>query len=221
MDLTRLRRPTCLRQTAGRNGLAPCGLQRRLASRWLSRLRATRPSRRCRKFYDVAEATNSSVATEALRRIGELYAIEARVRGRSSAHRLAERRSFATPIVQALRSWLEGQLPLVPGRSTLAEAIRYAFSRWAGLTRFLHDGRAELDTNPVERAIRPIALGRKNHLFAGSDGGGQTLSICSYRLVVVGLWVINDPHRHRETRSEPSDEGRHTQTPSRSGYPRE
>ena len=114
-----------------------------------------------RKFYDVAEATNSPVATEALRRIGELYAIEARVRGRSQAHRLAERRSFATPIVQALRAWLEAQLPLVPCRSTLAEAIRYALSRWTGLTRFLYDGRIELDTNPVERAIRPIAPGRK------------------------------------------------------------
>lgn len=120
------------------------------------------------------------MATEALRRIGELYAIEARVRGRSSAHRLAERRSFATPIVQALRSWLEGQLPLVPGRSTLAEAIRYALSRWAGLTRFLHHGRIELDTNPVEGAIRPVALGRKNHLFAGSDGGGHRWAVlCS------------------------------------------
>ena len=133
-----------------------------------------------RKFYDVAEATNSPVATEALRRIGELYAIEAHVRGRSQAHRLAERRSFATPIVQALRAWLEAQLPLVPGRSTLAEAIRYALSRWTGLTRFLHDGRIELDTNPVERAIRPIALGRKNHLFAGSDGGGHRWAVlCS------------------------------------------
>jgi transposase len=133
-----------------------------------------------RKFYEVAEATGSPVATEALRRIGELYAIEARVRGQSSAHRLAERRSFSRPIVQALRTWLEAQLPRVAGRSTLAEAIRYALARWDGLTRFLHDGRIELDTNPVERAIRPVALGRKNHLFAGSDGGGaRWATICS------------------------------------------
>jgi transposase len=75
--------------------------------------------------------------------------------------------------VQALHSWLGAQLPLIPGSSTLAEAIRYALSRWEGLTRFLRDGRIELDTNPVERAIRPVALGRKNHLFAGSDGGGH------------------------------------------------
>ncbi|MET3970641.1 IS66 family transposase [Bradyrhizobium sp. S3.9.1] len=133
-----------------------------------------------RKFYEVAEATGSPVATEALRRIGELYAIEARVRGQSSAHRLAERRSFSKPIVEALHAWLELQLPLVSGRSTLAEATRYMLSRWHGLTRFLHDGRIELDTNPVERAIRPVALGRKNHLFAGSDGGGHRWAIaCS------------------------------------------
>jgi hypothetical protein len=133
-----------------------------------------------RKFYEVAEATGSPVAAEALRRIGELYVVEARVRGQSSAHRLAERRSFSRPIVQALHGWLEAQLPRVAGRSTLAEAIRYALSRWEGLTRFLHDGRIELDTNPVERAIRPVALGRKNHLFAGSDGGGDRWAIvCS------------------------------------------
>ena len=111
-----------------------------------------------RKFYEVAEATGSPVAAEALRRIGELYVVEARVRGQSSAHRLAERRSFSRPIVQALHAWLEAQLPRVAGRSTLAEAIRYALSRWEGLTRFLHDGRIELDTNPVERAIRPVAM---------------------------------------------------------------
>ena len=130
-----------------------------------------------RKFYEVAEATGSPLASEALRRIGELYAIEARVRGLSSAHRLAERRSFSRPIVESLREWLEAQLSRVSGRSTLAEAIRYALSRWEGLTRFLHDGRIELDTNPVERAIRPVALGRKNHLFAGSDGGGERWAI--------------------------------------------
>jgi transposase len=133
-----------------------------------------------RKFYGVAEATGSPVAAEALRQIAELHAVEVRVRSQSSAHRLAERRSFSRPIVQALHTWLEAQLLRVAGRSTLAEAIRYALSRWEGLTRFLHDGRIELDTNPVERAIRPVALGRKNHLFAGSDGGGSRWAIvCS------------------------------------------
>jgi transposase len=133
-----------------------------------------------RKFYEVAQATNAPIAVEALRRIGELYAVEAEAHGQSPAHRLASRRSRSKPIVDALHAWLESQLPLLSGRSTLAEAIRYALARWQGLTRFLHDGRIELDTNPVERAIRPVALGRKNHLFAGSDGGGSRWAmLCS------------------------------------------
>jgi hypothetical protein len=102
------------------------------------------------------------------------------VRGRSPPHRLAARRRQSKPIVDDLRLWLDTQLPLVSERSTLADAIRYAIIRWPALTRFLGDGRIELDTNPVERAIRPVVLGRKNHLFAGSDGGGARWAIlCS------------------------------------------
>ncbi len=79
-----------------------------------------------------------------------------------------------------MKPWLEHELVRVPPRSPLAEAIRYALSRWSALGRFLDDGRVELDTNTVERAIRPIALGRKNHLFAGSDGGGDRwATVCS------------------------------------------
>ena len=109
-----------------------------------------------RRFYEVAQTTSAPIATEALRRIAELYAIEAEVRGQSPQHRLAARHNRSKPIVEAMRLWFEAQLPLVPGRSTLADAIRYALSRWEGLTRFLHDGRVELDTNPVESAIRPV-----------------------------------------------------------------
>ena len=130
--------------------------------------------------HEVAQATNAPIAAEALRRIGELYAVEADAHGQSPAQRLAARRSCSKPIVEALRVWLEAQLPLLSGRSTLAEAIRYALARWQGQTRFLDDGRIQLDTNPVERAIRPVALGRKNHLFAGSDGGGRRWAVlCS------------------------------------------
>ncbi|MCS3524482.1 transposase [Bradyrhizobium elkanii] len=133
-----------------------------------------------RKFYEIAQAEDTPIAHEALRRIASLYAVEAQARGQSPAHRLATRRALAKPIIDNLRLWLEVQLPQLPGRGNLAEAIRYALSRWNGLTRFLHDGRIELDTNPVERAIRPVALGRKNHLFAGSDGGGERWAIlCS------------------------------------------
>ena len=130
-----------------------------------------------RKFYDVAEAENTPLAREALRRIRDLYKIEARIRGQSTAQRLAARQAQSKPIVEAMEKWLEAQLPLLPQRGKLADAVRYALSRWTGLARFLDDGRIELDTNPVERAIRPVALGRKNHLFAGSDGGGERWAI--------------------------------------------
>ena len=130
-----------------------------------------------RKFYDVAQAEDTPLAHEALARIAALYAVEAEVRGQSPAHRLAARRDASKPLVDALKAWMEAQLPLLPGRGKLAEAMRYALSRWTGLTRFLRDGRVELDTNPVERAIRPVALGRKNHLFAGSDGGGERWAV--------------------------------------------
>src|SRR5258708_35408483 len=93
---------------------------------------------------------------------------------------MAERRTFSKPLVEKLKVWLEQQLSRAPRRGKLADAIRYALSRWDGLTRFLHDGRIELDTNPVERAIRPGALGRTNHLFGGSDGGGaRWATLCS------------------------------------------
>jgi transposase len=133
-----------------------------------------------RKFYDVEQATGSPIAAEALRRIATLYEVEAKARGQSPAQRLAWRRTLSRPHLAAMKRWLEAQLGLVPARSTLADAIRYALGRWPALTRFLDDGRIELDTNPVERAIRPVALGRKNHLFAGSDGGGHRWAvICS------------------------------------------
>ena len=130
-----------------------------------------------RYFYEVAKSTGSPIAEEALRRIGELYAVEKQIRGHPPPHRLAVRRRLSAPLADGLRRWLDAQLPLVPGHGALAEAIRYALARWPALTRFLGDGRIELDTNPVERAIRPVALGRKNHLFAGSDGGGARWAI--------------------------------------------
>lgn len=133
-----------------------------------------------RKFYDVEQQTGSPTAAEALRRIATLYEIEKKAHGQVPAQRMAWRRSLAQPHLTAMKSWLEIQLGQVPARSTLADAIRYALGRWTALTRFIDDGRIELDTNPVERAIRPVALGRKNHLFAGSDGGGHRWAvICS------------------------------------------
>ena len=133
-----------------------------------------------RKFYEVYQATGSPIAAEALSRIGDLYTIERHLRGQAAAVRLSERNKHSGPLIEAMKPWLEGQLRRIPPKGPLAEAIRYALNRWMALTRFLDDGHIELDTNPVERAIRPIALGRKNHMFAGSDKGGQRWAIiCS------------------------------------------
>jgi len=130
-----------------------------------------------RKFYDVHQATGSPIAAEALQRIGALYTVEREIHGRSADERQVTRAERSRPLVDAMKTWLEDQLHRVPPRGTLAEAIRYALSRWQALCRFLGDGRIELDTNAVERAIRPVALGRKNHLFAGSDGGADRWAI--------------------------------------------
>src|SRR5215212_9334807 len=130
-----------------------------------------------RRFYEIHQATGSPLADEALRRIGELYAVEAEIRGRPAEARRAVRQERSKPIVEALHAWLTVQLGRVSGRSNLAEAIRYALRHWPGLVLFLEDGRIELDNNTVERALRPIALGRKNALFAGSDGGARHWAI--------------------------------------------
>jgi transposase len=130
-----------------------------------------------RKFHDVEQATGSPVAGETLRRIADIYAVEAKARGQTPEQRLHWRRTLSAPAVKALKVWLEGQLAQIPQTSGLADAIRYALGRWKGLTRFLEDGHIEMDTNAVERAIRPVALGRKNHLFAGSDGGGHRWAV--------------------------------------------
>jgi transposase len=125
------------------------------------------------------QATGSPIAAEALTRIAALYTTEQRICGQSADARVTAR-AEARPLVEALKAWLEQQLARVPPAGPLAEAIRYALARWPALCRFLGDGRIELDNNAVERAIRPVALGRKNHLFAGSDGGGRRWAvICS------------------------------------------
>jgi transposase len=126
-----------------------------------------------RQFYEIQVTTPAPIAAEALVRIAALYAVEADIRGRSADDRKQARQQRSKPLIDALRLWLEAKLAAVSAKATIADAIRYALSRWDGLTRFLHDGRIEIDSNVVERSIRPIALGRKNHLFAGSDGGGE------------------------------------------------
>jgi hypothetical protein len=118
-------------------------------------------------------ADNSPVAAEVLRRIASLYAIEDEVRGSSPEQRRAARAARSRVIVDDLHLYLEARLRQLSAKSRLGETIRYALTRWEGLARFLDDGRIDLDSNTVERSIRPLALNRKNALFAGSDEGGD------------------------------------------------
>lgn len=130
-----------------------------------------------RRFYELAVAGPAPIASEALQRIAALYEIEKDIRGRDADERRAVRQERVRPLIVALEPWLREKLSLISQKTKLAEAIRYALSRWDGLTRFLDDGRIEIDNNVVERVIRPIALNRKNALFAGSDGGGEHWAI--------------------------------------------
>ncbi len=129
-----------------------------------------------RDFHDVWKATASPIAFEALERIGKLYDIEAAINGKPLDRRNAVRQKDSRPHVEAFRTWCEHQLTRVPGKGDLAKAMRYVLNRWDGFTLFLDDARVAIDNNAAERAIRPISLGRKNFLFAGSDAGGETLA---------------------------------------------
>ena len=124
-----------------------------------------------RRFYELAQAGPAPIASEVLARLAEIYQVEGEIRGQPPDERRAVRQARSRPVIEALEPWLKTKLALISQKSKLAEAIRYALSRWVGLCRFLDDGRIEIDNNVVERAIRPLALTRKNALFAGSDGG--------------------------------------------------
>jgi transposase len=126
-----------------------------------------------RKFYDIYAANQSPLAGEALRQIAALYEIETEIRGQPAEERRRVRQQRSRPLIEAMQAWLEETLGRISGRSPLAQAIRYALNHWSGLILFLDDGRLELDTNTVERAMRPVALGRKNALFAGADVGAS------------------------------------------------
>jgi len=126
-----------------------------------------------RKFYELAEGGPAPIAAEALSRIAALYRIEGEIRGRPAEERRTIRQQRSRPLVEAFAPWLREKLALISQETKLAEAIRYGLARWSGLCLFLDDGRIEIDSNTVERAIRPLNLNRKNALFAGSDGGAE------------------------------------------------
>jgi transposase len=126
-----------------------------------------------RPFYELDLAGDSPIAHEALERIGALFAIESEIRGRSADERANIRQARAGPLLEDLQRWFHATLSKLSKKSPLAVAIRYALSRWTALTRYRDDGRLELENNAAERALRAVALGRKNFLFLGADSGGE------------------------------------------------
>ena len=130
-----------------------------------------------RKFYDVFESAQSPIAEEALKRIGELYKIEAEINGWPAETRRAARQTRAVVILDALREWLAAQRRRLSSKTALAKAIQYALSRWEALTRYADDGRLAIDNNVAERALRGIAITRKNFLFLGSEAGGERAAV--------------------------------------------
>ena len=119
------------------------------------------------------------------------YQIEKTVRGKDPAVRMAIRREQSAPIISALKPWLETQLSRIPRKSLLAEDIRYTLAHWPGLIRFIDDGTLELDTNPVENQIRPIALTRKNALFAGNEIGAENWAMLASLVATCKLSGVN------------------------------
>jgi transposase len=144
-----------------------------------------------RNFVDVHKTTNSPFAKEVIERIAAVYAIEKRIRGLGADQRRAVRQSETKPLMEALKARLEATKDGISRQSTLVGAINYALERWPGLTLFLNDGRLEPDTNIVERSIRPISIGKKNSLFCGDEGGGETWAILASLLNTAKLHEVD------------------------------
>ena len=148
-----------------------------------------------REFVDLAKGGTAPIAEEALRRIAALYAVEAEVRGNPPGVRRAARQAKSRALVEDLFTWFEAQLARLPGRAPTAGAIRYALNHREGLERFLDDGRIEIDSNVVERAIRPLVLSRKNALFASGDDGGERWATAASLIETCKLNNV-DPQRY-------------------------
>jgi transposase len=146
-----------------------------------------------RKFYDIAANGPAPIASEALERIQKLYKIEAEIRGRPPAERYAVRQVKSRPLVEELKAWFEDRLKRVSKTSPVCDAIKYGLNQWDGLVRYLDDGRIEIDSNTVERSMRPIALNRKNSLFAGHDRGAENWAIVASFIETCKLNSVN-PH---------------------------
>ena len=151
-----------------------------------------------RKFYELQVAQASPLAAEALKRIAELYAIESDIRGRPTDERLQVRTTRARPLLEGLQEWMQTTLARVSRKSEIAGAIRYALGRWRALLRYSEDGHIEIDNNAAERALRAVALGRKNYLFAGSDSGGERAAAI-YSLIGTAKLNGVDPEAYLRT----------------------
>jgi transposase len=147
-----------------------------------------------RKFFDVHAAIGSPVAKEALDRIGQLYGVEETITGMPPDHRRRERQQRSQPIATALAAWADETVAKLSRKSELAAAFRYMRARWPALIRCFDDGRLALDNNPAERALRGIAIGRKNYLFAGSDAGGRRAAVMYSLIETAKLNAINPQH---------------------------
>jgi hypothetical protein len=126
-----------------------------------------------RKLYDIHVVHASPTTTEALARIAALYGIEEKIRGKPAELRALTRQQRAKPLLDELHNWMEKVLRSFSTKSETAAALRYALSHWHALTRYVDDGLLEIDNSVAERALRAVAIGRKNYLFMGSDSGGQ------------------------------------------------
>lgn len=126
-----------------------------------------------RKFVDQHKASGSAVAREAIERIALLYRIEAQAKDMAAEERLAHRQRYTVPALATIKGWLDVLRPTILGNSGTAKAIDYTLRRWPALIRYADNGSFPIDNNPAENAIRPIALGRKNWLFAGSETAGK------------------------------------------------
>ena len=146
-----------------------------------------------RKLVEITRTGPAPIAEEGVKRIGDLYRIETEIRGSGPAARLAARQERSAPIVADLESWLTHHRARVASKSPLGEALKYMAKYWHGLCLFLTDGRVELDSNAVERTIRPIALNRKNALFAGHDAGAENWAAIASLIETCKLNAV-DPH---------------------------
>ena len=148
-----------------------------------------------RKFFEFTEQHDSPLGAEALKRIAMLYAIEKKIRGQTEDHRREVRQARAGPLLDDFKIWMTQTLAKISKKSELAVTIRYAITRWPALTRYVDDGLVEIDNNLAENALRTVAIGRKNYLFAGSDAGGERGALM-YSLIGTAKMNGVNPHAY-------------------------